>query len=149
VIPLTTKKLVPTGRLFTSNPAGLHKLTVPADVLLITRAGYPVPDTTQVRELSPSPSLFQSYLNTWRDKPPIEWWHKYEERFQIELLSNEKKKALRDVYRQLLNGQNVVLVCFCKDHRYCHRRLVGEFFEPFGVKAEELNPVKVEQISLF
>ena len=39
----------------------------------------------------------------------------------------------------------MVLVCFCHDHRYCHRRLVGEFFAPYGVKSEELNPILIEQ----
>lgn len=139
----------PTGKLYTSNPAGLKKINFEADILLITRAGVEIPTAEIIRELAPSSDLFHTYLEYWRGKPGPEWWPRYEERFAIELKSNEKLVALRDVYKRLLRGKNVVLVCFCKDHRYCHRKLVGDFFEEYGVKAEELNPITVEQINLF
>lgn len=113
------------------------------------RAGHEIPDALRVQELSPSDELFQTYLRAWRNKPPKEWWPFYEQRFKKEMQSEEVLKGLRAVYKRLLLGRNVVLICFCDDHRICHRRLVGEFFEPYGVKAIELNPVKTEQISLF
>jgi uncharacterized protein YeaO (DUF488 family) len=137
------------GKLYTSNLAGLKKLNFDADVILITRAGVEVPGTEIIRELSPSKGLFQRFISSWKDQEDYSWWPQYEERFVIELKSNEKLNALRDVYKRLLEGKNVVLVCFCRDHRYCHRRLVGEFFEQYDVDVEELNPIKYEQISLF
>ncbi|MHA7743896.1 DUF488 family protein, N3 subclade [Priestia aryabhattai] len=139
----------PKGRLYTSNPAGLQFLTEEAEIWQITRGGVNLPNTILVRELSPSPTLFQTFLQDWRKKPFEEWWGLYEKRFLKEMESEEKKKGLREVYKRLLIGKNVVLVCFCKDHRYCHRRLVGEFFKPYDVEAVELNPVSQDQLSLF
>ncbi len=139
----------PSGRLYTSNLPGLKKLKTPADLLLITRAGAEISNVETIRALSPSPDLFHTYLDEWKDRPDKSWWPEYERRFWRELESEEKLPALRDVYKRLLRGRDVALICFCNDHRYCHRRLVGEFFEDYGVKAEELNPVTVEQMDLF
>lgn len=147
---MNNKYLNPPGKLYTCNARGLKKVNFPADILMITRAGFEVPNAEIIRDLSPSPDLFQTYLNEWKDKEPYEvWWPKYEKRFLAELKLESRVVALRDVYKRLIVGHNVILVCFCKDHRYCHRRLVGEFFEQFGVKAQELNPIEVEQINLF
>lgn len=143
----TTRK--PSGRLYTSNLPGLKKLKTQADRLLITRAGAEISNVEPVRALSPSPELFHTYLDEWRERPDKSWWPEYERRFRKELESEEKLPALRDVYKRLLRGQDVALICFCKDHRYCHRRLVGEFFEDYGVQAEELNPIAAEQMDLF
>jgi len=139
----------PTGKLYTSNPSGLRKLKMDADILLITRAGAEISGAELLRDLAPSSELFHTYLDQWKHRSGPEWWPRYEERFLIELKSNVKLNALRDVYKRLLQGRNVVLVCFCPDHRYCHRRLVGEFFAQYGVHAEELNPVTVEQVTFF
>lgn len=138
-----------TGKLYTSNPTGLKYLKEDVELWQIMRAGYDLPGAIRVEELSPSDQLFQTYLRAWRNKSPKEWWPLYEQRFQKEMQSEEKLKGLRSVYKRLLVGRNVVLICFCDDHRICHRRLIGEFFEPYGVTAIELNPVKTEQITLF
>lgn len=140
---------VPKGKLFTSNPAGLKYLKEKAEIWQIMRGGPDLPNAIRVRKLSPSDQLFQSYVRAWRKKPSAEWWPIYEERFMDELKTEEKLQGLRTVYKKLLLGHNVVLICFCDDHRICHRRLVGEFFKPYGVNAIELNPVRSEQISLF
>ncbi|HDR7805742.1 MULTISPECIES: DUF488 family protein, N3 subclade [Bacillus] len=139
----------PKGRLYTSNPAGLRFLKEEAEIWQITRGGISIPNTILVRGLSPSPQLFQTFIQDWKDKPFNEWWDLYEKRFLVEMKNDEKLRGLRDVYKKLLMGKNVVLVCFCKDHRYCHRRLVGEFFKPYGVEAIELNPISQDQLSLF
>jgi uncharacterized protein YeaO (DUF488 family) len=143
------KKITPTGNLYTSNPDGLKKLEMNADVWQITRGGVILPNTKLVRALSPSKSLFQRFIHDWKGKPYKEWWPKYEERFLKEMESEEMKKYLREVYKELCRDKNVVLVCFCKDHRYCHRRLVGEFFEQYGINVTELNPITQDQLSLF
>lgn len=139
----------PTGKLYTSNPSGLRNLNEEAEIWQITRAGVDIPNSIVVKSLSPSPILFQNFIQDWKGKPFEEWWHLYEKRFLEELTTDEKVVGLRDVYKKLLIGTNVVLLCFCKDHRYCHRRLVGEFFKPFGVDAIELNRITEEQLSLF
>lgn len=147
---MNDKYLNPKGKLYTCNANGLHKVKFPADVLLITRAGFEIENAEIIRDLSPSPELFQTYLNEWKNKEPYEvWWPKYEKRFLTELMWESRLQALREVYKKLIVGKSVVLVCFCKDHRYCHRRLVGEFFKKYGVEPKELNPISVEQINLF
>ncbi|UAL47971.1 DUF488 family protein [Sutcliffiella horikoshii] len=139
----------PKGQLFTSNPAGLKYLKVEAELWQITRAGIEIPNTILVKQLSPSKNLFLKFINNWKGHNPDSWWHKYEEVFLEELENRETKQCLREVYKQLLKGKNIVLICFCDDHRFCHRRLVGEFFKPYGVQAIELNPIRNEQLYLF
>lgn len=139
----------PLGKLYTSNPAGLRNLQEKAEIWQITRAGVDIPNVIIVKSLSPSPVLFQNFIQDWKGKPFDEWWHLYEKRFLKELDTEEKLVSLREIYKKLLSGKNIVLLCFCKDHRYCHRRLVGEFFKPFEVDAIELNQIKEEQLSLF
>ncbi|GAE94614.1 hypothetical protein JCM21714_3789 [Gracilibacillus boraciitolerans JCM 21714] len=141
----------PTGKLYTSNPQGLRYLKEDAELLQITRAGADLPNTTVVKELSPSPYLFKLFVNEWKGKPAEQWWDNYKERFNEELKNETKLIGLRYVYKKLLAGNNVVLICFCSDHRICHRKLVGgEFFKTYGgVKVLELNPVKQDQLSLF
>lgn len=145
------KYINPPGKVYTCNAAALkNKVDFPADVFLITRAGFDVPGANIMRELSPSQDLFLTYLNEWKDKEDYEvWWPKYEKRFLAELKWEDRIKALREIYKHLVVGRDVVLVCFCKDHRYCHRRLVGDFFKQYGVEVQELNPVIHEQINLF
>jgi uncharacterized protein YeaO (DUF488 family) len=140
---------IPTGKLYTSNPAGLKFLKEEAELWQIMRAGPELSNAIRVKELSPSDQLFQSYIRTWRRKPSGEWWPLYEDQFMREMKTEEKLHGLRAVYKRLLLGRNVVLICFCDDHRICHRRLVGEFFKPYGVEAIELNPINSEQISFF
>lgn len=139
----------PTGKLYTSNPAGLKNLDREAELWQIMRAAHTLPNCTLVKSLSPSTQLFLKYSQEWKGLPYNEWWPKYEKYFKEELKTDGMVKSLRDVYKKLLRGKNIVLICFCNDHRYCHRRLVAEFFEPYGVRAVELNPIKVEQLSIF
>lgn len=137
------------GKLYTSNPSGLRFLKDEAEIWQITRGGVELPNMALVKELSPSPSLFQTFVRNWKDKPTNEWWNSYEKRFLKELETNEKLQSLRELYKRLFIGKNVVLICFCKDHRYCHRKLVGDFFQPYGIEAVELNPITQEQLTLF
>ncbi|SFE35471.1 Uncharacterized conserved protein YeaO, DUF488 family [Paenibacillus algorifonticola] len=141
--------MLPSGKLYTSNLNGLKKINFEAKKLMITRAEMAIEDVAMCQALAPSQELFQFSLDGRKEDADFAWWPKYEERFVAELQFDRKLEALRQVYRMLLEGSHVVLVCFCHDHRYCHRRLVGEFFEPYGVKAEELNPILIEQMKLF
>ena len=145
---MTILPRTPTGQLFTSNIIGLRNLKVEAEIMQITRAGIEIPNSTLVRNLAPSPELFNTFNTEWKHLPPQVWWRKYEKQFLEELYSEDKLNCLRGIYKKLLAEVNVVLVCFCKDHNYCHRKLVGEFFKPYGIIAKELNPVQSEQLSL-
>lgn len=139
----------PMGLLFTSNANGLRSLKVDAEIWQITRAGIQIPNSILVRGLAPSTELFETFLRDWKNKPGKEWWPEYESRFLEELKTEEKLNSLREVYRRLKSGTNIVLVCLCKDYNYCHRKLVGEFFRQNGIIAEELDPVTHEQLTLF
>lgn len=144
----------PTGRLFTSNPAGLKHLNEEAEIWQITRGGTLIPGAILVRTLAPSPDLFNKYLYEWKDLALKEWWQKYQEQFLKELDSKEKTEILRTMYKKLLAGTNIVLLCLCKDYSYCHRKLVGEFFAKYNVEVTELNFIKPKseepvQLSIF
>jgi len=57
-------------------------------------------------------------------------WTQYEEGYMR--LLNERLKTRRPEFVQLIeksNKQDIVLVCFCTDERYCHRRLAKEFLD--------------------
>lgn len=137
----------PSGRLYTSNPNGLKKLKIDAELWQITRAGQDIPNAIIVRDLSPSQELYSLYISKWRNLPPENWWPQYEQRFLKELNSPEKLPILRKIYCKLLTNTNIVLICFCQDHIHCHRRLVGDFFRKYDVDVEELNPKM--QLSMF
>jgi Protein of unknown function, DUF488. len=139
----------PMGSLFTSNGNGLRNLKVEAEIWQITRAGIQLPNSILVRGLAPSTELFETYLNEWKGIPSKDWWPEYESRFLDELKTDEKLNCLRELYRSLRSGINIVLVCFCKDYNYCHRKLVAEFFKQYELIAEELDPIKHEQLILF
>lgn len=147
MVLLITQKNI--GKLFTSNPTGLKNLTIDAEVLQIMRAAHTLPNAQLVKELSPSKSLFMKYSSQWKGTPHEIWWPKYKHEFEKEFEKEIVINSLRDIYRKLLKGKNVVLVCFCSDHKICHRSLVGEFFRKYNVDVIELNPVKSEQLDIF
>jgi uncharacterized protein YeaO (DUF488 family) len=134
----------PTGKLYTSSPSGLKHLDQESEIWQITRGKLMIPDAVLVRSLSPSDTLFNIYLNKWKDLSPEQWWPEYEELFLQELQSEDKLNNLRLLYKTLQSGKNVVLLCYCKDVRYCHRRLVGEFFKQYDIEAIELNLTEPE-----
>lgn len=92
---------IPTGKLYTSNPAGLKFLKEEAELWQIMRAGPELTSAIRIKELSPSDQLFQSYVKTWRHKPSEEWWPLYEERFMNEMKTDEKLQGLRAIYKRL------------------------------------------------
>ena len=145
----------PIGKLYTSNPDKLKYLDVKAEIWQITRSNtLLVNEAILVRGLAPSDQLFNKYINKWKNTPAGNWWHEYEELFLKELGNEEKLSNLRLLYKKIMEGINIVLLCFCKDANYCHRRLVGEFFNQYGIKSielngDELNKSKPKQLTIF
>jgi uncharacterized protein YeaO (DUF488 family) len=138
------------GKLFTSNPRGLKNLTVEAEIWQITRGKTIIPNTVLVRGLAPSKELFAKFLGKWKQLDPKMWWEEYEELFLSELKTEEKKSMLRVLYSSIKSGKNVVLLCFCKDARFCHRRLVGQFMAEHGTEVIELDlPGRARQLTIF
>ena len=53
-------------------------------------------------------------------------WPEYRERFLREMEEPEARRYLAKVRQMQVEGKSVALACFCRDERYCHRRLVAE-----------------------
>lgn len=132
----------PRGKLYTSNPKGLKNLKFETEVWQITRGGALISGAILVNGLAPSNKLFVRYLNNWKHLHPEQWWFEYEKQFLQELQSDEKLDNLRLLYKTLKAGKNVVLLCFCKDAKYCHRRLIGEYFNKYGIETMELSSIE-------
>lgn len=143
------------GNVVTTNAAFLKNIEECDEIWLITRAGPDIPNTIRVRELAPSQHLFNKFISQWRGKDPDEWWPKYVECFKKELETKEKLFALRRLWKLVKSGRKIALVCFCKDDRYCHRTLVGDFLKTKGIQVEEKckkecnAPFEFQQLSMF
>lgn len=137
------------GKIYTSNLQGLERLPEPAKKFLITRAGPDVDEFTRIREMTPSPQLFNRYLTEWKGQmSPDIWWPQYTVQFKTQFKDPVMLNELRKLYRMLLQGDNLLLVCYCKDWHYCHRRLIADFYRQYGVEVIELSPVEYDEIWL-
>jgi len=61
-------------------------------------------------------------------------WEQYRERY-LQLLS-ERYKTRRKEFIDLIEQarkEDVVLLCYCKDERFCHRTLAKEFLESLAI----------------
>lgn len=88
-------------------------------------------------ELAPNKQLFKKYLTEWKGRAGDEWFEEYKKRFVEQLKEPEVKEKLRTLYKLVMHeNKNIVLVCFCEDYRYCHRSIIGEYLESYGVPVE-------------
>jgi len=133
------------GYIITTDTASLKKVNCD-EKWLITRAGIDIPNTLRVRELAPSSELFSRYIKEWRGKNPEEWWPLYKEDFCKELKTEEKLVQLRKLWKLVKIGKVIALVCFCKDNRYCHRTLVGDFLREAGIDVREIGKQKKNEL---
>lgn len=141
------------GYIITADPSSLKNI-VYDEVWQITRSGPDITGAIRVRDLSPSPELFNLYYKEWKNKNPEDWWHFYVQKFNKELNTEEKVNALRKLYLKVKAGKVIALICFCSDSRYCHRTLVGEYLIKYGVRVEEYkkaekSPSEYVQLALF
>lgn len=125
------------------------------EVWQITRSSNHIPGTVWMPDLAPSPQLFKKYLYEWKDRPCEEWWDMYREIFEQEIKSDYKKvSALKKAFNLVNLGKVIAMVCFCRDSRYCHRTLVGNFLKQKGIRVEEYvskraSEDNVQQLTLF
>lgn len=136
------------GTLYTTNLQGLRGLTIDGEIWQITRTGIDLPGSVRVKALAPSDYLFDRFHGEWKGRNPENWWCEYKRIYNSELKTAEKLELLRVIYQKLTEGKNIILVCFCQDHNYCHRKLVGDVFLTYGLNVVELNPIKYEQLSI-
>lgn len=95
----------------------------------------PKKGVTQLQALSPSMSLLRDY-NRWKNNG--EWnREKFEQeylpRFIEEMKQPEARKALNKLYKELKDGKNIALTCFCGDESLCHRSIIAGILQGLGV----------------
>lgn len=83
--------------------------------------------------LSPSDELLKMY------KAGIIDWDEFETEFKIQMSGGLTLIALRELYKRLKSGEDIILVCYEKDYTYCHRRLIGEFMMQYDIEYHELK----------
>lgn len=66
-------------------------------------------------------------------------WEDFEYYFKEEMKKDPMLTALRQLYKRLKSGEDIILVCYEKDYMFCHRRLIGEFLAQFGIEYKELD----------
>lgn len=81
--------------------------------------------------LCPSYELLQAYKTGNID------WDDFEHAFKEQMKSGQTLIALRELYT-ICKTNDVILVCYEKDYTYCHRRLIGEFLEQYGIEYKEI-----------
>lgn len=101
---------------------------------LITRGGNDIAGFERVKALAPNRELFVQYLREWKGSPASEWWAEYRRRFIVQLNDQPAKRYLRLLWQLVQSNHSVVLACFCADESRCHRRLVGDFLQHYGVE---------------
>ncbi len=100
-------------------------------VLIIARYFKPGSFKKDIR-LCPSDGLLRAIKSGDID------WDDYEIYFKEEMKKDPMLSGLRDLYRRLRNGEDIILVCYERDYTQCHRRLIGEFMQGYGVEYHEL-----------
>jgi uncharacterized protein YeaO (DUF488 family) len=82
--------------------------------------------------LSPTPELF------WGFKKGRITWAEYEARY-LQLLRDRYKtrKSEFDEMVQMALLEDIVLICFCTDEQYCHRRLAKAVLDKLIEKAKK------------
>ena len=63
-------------------------------------------------------------------------WEEFESEFKKQMNTGTTLQAMRELYRRLKNGEDIILVCYEKDDTQCHRRLIREFLSQW-IKAKE------------
>ena len=138
------------GKLYLVAVSKLKQL--PEDVkikLLITRKKLDINGITYFPELAPSKKLFFKYLNEWKSGKVPNWWDLYKQEFISQLVTPAMTKAVERVYTAITNGNDVAIICFCTN-KQCHRYIIGELFEAFGIEVVEItNKTEMSNKKLF
>ncbi|WP_039230550.1 DUF488 domain-containing protein [Clostridium haemolyticum] len=91
------------------------------------------PNTYLKRELAPSQDLLLRFK---KDND----WDEYIENFTKEMEARQDmKEALNKMLEYLRKGNDVVLICYEKDYKHCHRSLIGKWVQSQGIEWKEYN----------
>ena len=80
-----------------------------------------------VSQMAPSEKLFRQYRAWVQDGKWPTMWPEYKQQFTQEMPAMQR--FLDRVEEHLKVGRNVVLACYCQDLRYCHRSILGHYFQ--------------------
>lgn len=113
--------------------ANVKKLTPEEQKQVINIAAWFHSDKmNEDKRLAPSEDLLNDFKK-WRIN-----WEQYEVRFKEEMKQEPMLTALRQLY-VACKDQDVILVCYCGDYKQCHRRLIGEFIQSYGIMYNEIG----------
>lgn len=129
------------GNLYLVSLSNIKKL--PSDVnikLLITRKKIKIDEIIWYPCLAPSAELFKTYLTKWKGGKVKNWWELYTEIFIKEMSREPILSAIKLTYKDLMNGKNVALICFCNtSKRECHRYLLGDIMSIAGISVIDIK----------
>lgn len=100
---------------------------VPISIAIKAPAGY---DILTYRALAPTWAILKAYKDS-KDKGA------YIEEYTEQILSKLTVEQVVDELAFLSNGQDVALVCWEKPSEFCHRQLISEWFNNYGIEVEE------------
>lgn len=67
-------------------------------------------------------------------------WSDFEYYYKEEMKREPMITALRELYKRLRRGEDIILVSYNKNYQECPRRLIGEFLQQYGIEYKELEP---------
>ena len=85
-----------------------------------------------IPDLAPSESFFKKYK--YESLP----WDKYVDEFRIDMLSRTKMVDMINLVKtRLTEGRDVIMCCFEKDYKKCHRFILSNYFAELGFECGE------------
>lgn len=85
-----------------------------------------------IQSLSPSLELLMDYKKNQN-------WDSYVNNFKKEMEEREDLKLELNSLLNFLKDEEVVLICYEKDYRHCHRSLIGEWVQSHGIQWQEYD----------
>lgn len=84
-------------------------------------------------DLAPSKKLTDWYT---KNKKKEGWFIEYKKRYKQQIQNDEKAlAAMRQIKHDYLDkGIDVMLVCYCREVKKCHRKILGEAYEATGIE---------------
>ena len=89
-------------------------------------------DIKHVPELSPTKMLLMQYKAD-------DDWNYFARKFKREMENrDDMRKALKELEKDLVTGEDVCLICFERDYKYCHRYLIAQRMIDKGYEWKEI-----------
>lgn len=105
----------------------------PQNYTPISIAGKPPEDYhgLEYKTLAPPYKVFAEYKNDWDEE-------KYVRGYKAQVLDNLNQPDVVRELEQLAHSNNIILLCYEKKGKFCHRTLVAEWLQEYGYEVCEL-----------